>query len=561
MSVRRLAGQENLKILDKIHYKFNGLTDSFTQDELIEKKLSESSLYEFVRFSWKYVEGENPFIDNWHISTICDHLEAGFHGKIKLLVINIPPRCMKSLLCNVFFPAWVWIKRPHTKIFCLSGGYKLAVRDSVKCRQLIQSEWFQKYWGNYFSLSSEVNTKERYANNRGGERLVKSVLGSPIGEGGHILIMDDLNTSQDIRSKTTRDRASEFIDSSFLIRQDNTDHAFLLCIQQRVHWEDATAHLMKKKLKGTVHLMLPMEYDVNRACVTIPLKGNKEPWRDPRTKQDELLWPDRFSAEHVDRLKLFFGTPYNIASQLQQLPSPEAGNIFRKEWFQIWTQPRLPAIDMVIQSWDTALSAGVNACESAVTTWGIFTDDQNLKSIILLNLWSGRLEHPDLRGMIKKCGYNYMTRSHDEAISSGPQADIILIEEAPGGIALISDLRSTGLPIFGFNPRNHGLKNHEHMTNKADRARLASTLFEQKRVWIPARPSNPQQLTAFSNRLLNAALACPTGYDQDLIDSLSQAFIFIRRRHLLFLRGEDPNENQPIDYSSYLDHIDYSDRI
>lgn len=514
-------------------------------DDIIIKQKCESSLYEFVKYAWNYVEGENPYVDNWHIQAIADHLEAGFYGKIKLLIINIPPRCMKSLLCNVFFPAWCWLKRPHAKIFCLSGGYKLAVRDSVKCRQLIQSEWYQKLWGDKFELSREVNTKERYANSKGGERLVKSVLGSPIGEGGHILIMDDINTSQDIRSKTTRDRTSEFIDSSFLIRQDNTDQAFLLNIQQRVHWEDSTAHLLEKQLEGTVHLMLPMEYKPHRACTTIPLNGSKVPWKDPRTQDNELLWPTRFSEKHVERLKLFFGTNYNIESQLQQLPSPESGNIFRKEWFNTWTGKALPPLDMVIQSYDTALSTNVNACESALTTWGIFTDENYKKNIILLNVWTGRLEQPDLRRMIRKSALNYYTTNHDDVDRAGPAADVILIEEASGGLALIQDLRSTGLPIYGFNPRHHALKNHEHMTNKADRARLASIIVEQRLVWLLASKQNPSMLMKHAQIFLDAALACPTGKGQDIIDSFSQAFIWIRKKQLMYLKGEEPVQGMP----------------
>lgn len=515
-------------------------------DDLAIKKLCESSLYEFVKYAWPYVEGENSYSDNWHVKAICDHLEAGFNGDIKLLIINIPPRCMKSLLCNVFFPAWSWLKRPHTRIFCLSGGYKLAVRDSVKCRQLIQSQWYQKLWGSRYSLSTEVNTKERYSNNKGGERLVKSVLGSPIGEGGHILIMDDVNTSQDIRSKTTRDRTSEFIDSSFLIRQDNTDQAFLLCIQQRVHWEDCTAHLLEKKLPGTVHLMLPMKFKPHRKCTTVKLKGCTEPWTDPRVKENELLWPTRFNAAHVARLEMFFGTTYNIESQLQQLPSPESGNIFKKDWFKIWDKPFNPILDFVIQSWDTALSTSVNACESAITTWGIFTDDAYRKNVILLNMWSGRLEQPQLRQMIKKCALHFPTSHEREpAQDIGYSADLILIEEAMGGLALVQDLRSTGLPVMGFNPRHHGLKYNAHMTNKADRARLASLVVEQGLCWLPSSvPGNPNKLTVFAEEVLACALACPTGRGQDIIDSLSQAFIFMRKKGLLHLRGEEPPPEQ-----------------
>lgn len=514
----------------------------------------ESSLYNFVRHSWFLVEGENPYSDNWHIRALCDHLEACVDGKIKFLNINIPPRCMKSLLCNIFFPAWIWIKRPHAKIFCLSGSHKLAVRDSVKCRRLMQSSWFQNFWGDRVQFSTDVNTKERYANTRGGEKLVKSIQGSSIGEGGHFLIIDDGNMQQDITSKTTRDRTKEIVDSSFCIRQDNTDKAVLINIQQRLHEEDLTAHFLEKKLEGSVHLMLPMEFDPSRKCVTIPLKGMTTPWEDPRQAENDLLWPTRFNRKHVERLKVFFGTPYNIASQLQQLPAPPSGNIFRREWFHIWRENRLPPLDMVIQSWDTALSIDVGACNSALTTWGLF-EVNGRKNIILLNSWQGKLEQPELRRMVKKSALNYFTMSPNEPDRSGAAADVVLIEEASGGLALIQDLRSSGLPIYGFNPRHHGLSNYKHMTNKPDRARLASTLVEQGLVWFPQSPRDPAKLVSFAHALMESCIACPTGKNQDLIDSMSQAFIYIRKKGLLFPRGEEPNQVAP-DWSTYFDSQD-----
>lgn len=552
----------NNQAIAEILAAFNNVGKKLSPEDEAIRLSCEDSLYNFVRHAWHQVEGDNEYSENWHIRAICDHLEACIEGKIKFLNINIPPRCMKSLICNIFFPAWIWIKRPSAKIFCLSGSHKLAVRDSVKCRSLMQSSWFQNLWGDVFAFNRDVNTKERYSNNKGGEKLVKSILGSSIGEGGHFLIIDDGNSQQDITSKTTRDRTNDTVDSSFLIRQDNTERAVVINIQQRLHWEDLTAHLLEKNLPGTVHLMLPMEYDKKRACKTIPLKGMTKPWEDPRTKQNELLWPTRFTPAHVDRLKLFFGTPYNIASQLQQLPSPESGNIFQKKWFNIWTERGFPKIDMVIQSWDTALSTSIDACESALTTWGIFTDDKFKKNIILLNTWHGRLEQPDLRKMIMKCARDIETNSFEQRENIyGRMADVILIEEASGGLAMIQDLRSSGLPIFGFNPRHHKLPNFAHMTNKADRARLASIVVEQGLVWLPSDEHIKTNFNAKSQFFLETVLACPSGKNQDLVDSFSQAMIWIRKKGLLFLKGEDPTENMPIDYQAYMDYEDYSDRV
>lgn len=562
MKISTAVTRHNNESIAYIMSQFNSFGSKLNDKDMLIKKECEESLYKFVQYAWHQVEGENLYSDNWHIKAICDHLEACVEGKIKFLNINIPPRCMKSLICNIFFPAWIWLKRPSAKIFCLSGSHKLAVRDSVKCRSLMQAPWFQNLWGDVFSFNRDVNTKERYSNNKGGEKLVKSILGSSIGEGGHFLIIDDGNSQQDITSKTTRDRTNDIVDSSFLIRQDNTERAVVINIQQRLHWEDLTAHLLEKNLPGSVHLMLPMEYDIKRSCKTIPLKGMNKPWEDPRKEQNELLWPTRFTPAHVDRLKLFFGSAYNIASQLQQLPSPESGNIFQKDWFQIWKQPHLPRLDMVIQSWDTALSVGIQACESALTTWGIFTDDQFKKNIILLNTWHGRLEQPDLRKMIRKCARDFRT-SHFEQPDriEGFDADVVLIEEASGGLAMIQDLRSSGLPIFGFNPRYHKLPNYAHMTNKADRARLASVVVEQGLVWLQTERHNPMMLQKSAQFFLDTILACPSGKNQDLVDSFAQAMIWIRKKQLLFLKGEDPTENMPIDYQAYTDYVDHTGRV
>lgn len=541
--------------------QFDGFGKKLSDKDMLIKIECESSLYSFVKHAWHQVEGENLFSDNWHIKAICEHLEACVEGKIKFLNINIPPRCMKSLICNIFFPAWIWLKRPSAKIFCLSGSHKLAVRDSVKCRSLMQGSWFQNLWGDVFSFNRDVNTKERYSNNKGGEKLVKSILGSSIGEGGHFLIIDDGNSQQDITSKTTRDRTNDIVDSSFLIRQDNTERAVVINIQQRLHWEDLTAHMLEKNLPGSVHLMLPMEFDIKRACKTIPLKGMDKPWEDPRKEQNELLWPTRFTPSHVERLKLFFGSAYNIASQLQQLPSPESGNIFQKSWFKL-QKGNLPSLDMVIQSWDTALSTSISACESALTTWGIFTDDNFKKNIILLNIWHGKLEQPDLRKMIKKCARHWPTNNFNEPDKSqGREADVILIEEASGGLAMIQDLRSSGLPIFGFNPRHHKLPNFAHMTNKADRARLASVPVEQGLVWLISDQGAGIRPEPKAQFFLETVLACPSGKNQDLVDSFAQAMIWIKKKGLLYLVGEDPTENMPIDYSAYVDYQDITGRI
>lgn len=534
MSFSSLARQNSVLLKTSEDYlrKKNAV---LTLEEIILKQQCEDSLYTFIKTFWPYVEGEHKFFDNWHIDCIARHLQATLEGKIRYLIINIPFRCMKSLICNVFFPAWVWTKMPYKKIFCLAGDKDLSLRDSVKCKRILESDLFQKFWGNSFKFNRDINTNSRYSNNRGGERLIKSIGGNAVGHGGDINIFDDINRADDIIYKTLRDRTRARLYSIF-VRQDSTTSSCTIMIMQRLHEEDAAQLLLDMNLPKTVHLMLPMEFDPLRACQTISLSPGELPWKDPRIKDKELLWPSRMPQSYVQELKVMLGTEYNRSSQLQQLPTAEAGNIFKDDWFNIWHEDRAPSCEFVLQSWDTAISTSLDACESAVTTWGIFRKLDGTFNIILLNAWSGKLEQPDLRRMIIQCARNYHTKGPDDN-KGGPAVDMVLIEEALHGKGMISDLRPSGIPVFGFNPKYTGTGTRSDEKVKIARARFASTLVEAGLVWLPARDG---LLLPFADKVLKALLGCPTTKAMDIVDSASQALIEIRRRELIFMPYEEP---------------------
>src|ERR1700689_1951209 len=159
------------------------LTKPFLRDE-IERELATRSLPEFVRQAWPVVEPSTPFVPGFHIGAIMEHLEALTFGQIRNLLINVPPRHMKSLLVSVFWPAWEWIRFPERRWLYSSYGAQLSIRDSIKCRRLIESPWYQARWGHGFELTSDQNTKGRFDNNRSGYRLATSVGGAATGEGG-----------------------------------------------------------------------------------------------------------------------------------------------------------------------------------------------------------------------------------------------------------------------------------------------------------------------------------------------------------------------------------------
>ncbi len=154
------------------------------EDQLV-KELCESSFHEFVKHAWMHVEGRE-FIDGWHIQAMCEHLQAMYRREIKNLLCNLPPRMGKSMIFSVLFPAWCWTIDPGLRFLYISYSQDLTVRDSVFCRRLIASGWYQRLWGDKFSVTLDVDNKLRFDNNKYGYRLASSVGATVTGQGGDI---------------------------------------------------------------------------------------------------------------------------------------------------------------------------------------------------------------------------------------------------------------------------------------------------------------------------------------------------------------------------------------
>src|SRR5215211_3060273 len=245
-----------------------------------ETALAERSLKEFVVQAWHVVEPNTPFVDGWHLDAICDHLEACVRGEVRNLVINIPPRCMKSLLVGVFFPAWVWTTQPWKRFLYSSYGQHLAIRDSLKCRRLITSPWYQDRWGAVFQLTGDQNAKIRFDTDQTGYRIATSVGGIGTGEGGDFVITDDPNNALEAESDLIRQSTNDWWDGTMSTRGNDPKTVVRIIVQQRLHEEDLTGHVLEQG--GYDHLCLPMEYEGERSSLSTG-------WRDPRRKPGELL--------------------------------------------------------------------------------------------------------------------------------------------------------------------------------------------------------------------------------------------------------------------------------
>jgi hypothetical protein len=157
----------------------------------VDQELAARGLREFVRQAWPVVEPATEFVSGWHLDAICEHLEAVTRGQIHRLLISVPPRHMKSLAVSVFWPCWEWITHPERRWLFCSYAAGLAIRDSVKCRRMVESPWYRRRWGDRFALTSDQNEKSRFENDKAGNRIAIGVGGAATGEGGDRLVVDD----------------------------------------------------------------------------------------------------------------------------------------------------------------------------------------------------------------------------------------------------------------------------------------------------------------------------------------------------------------------------------
>ena len=494
----------------------------------------EESLYVFLRSAWAYID-PSPWCDGWPIEAIAEHLQAVVDGDLRRLIINIPPRFGKSSITSVALPAWTWAQSeraatsgPGVAFLHASYAESLSLRDSVKCRRLIESPWYQKLWGSRFALNSDQNTKRRFGNDQGGERLITSIGGGTTGEGGMIIVVDDPNAANEAFSEATIQTTIDWWDGTMSTRLNNAKLGAYIIIQQRLAEDDLTGHVLSKNVGEWTHLCLPMRFEKNRSFVT------SIGWEDPRKEEGELLWPERFDEDSVKSLERALG-PFGAAGQLQQRPEPAGGGVIKREWWIQWDDPQFPPMDYVIGVVDTAYTTATINDPSAMTVWGVFTGDSVNQATRVLDqqgrpMFSGRTELEGAPKAMMMFAWSERLELHQLVQKIAKTAkdlkiDKLVIENKAAGISVAQELRRLYAgEAFGVqlvDPKSQ---------DKLSRLYSVQHLFAESMIYAPDR--------AWAEMVITQVGQFPKGKHDDLVDTVSMALRHLRDLGLL-TRGEE----------------------
>ena len=303
-----------------------------------------ATLSGFVREAWHVVEPSSTYVHGWHIDAVCAHLEAITYGQINRLLINVPPGTMKSLLTSVLWPAWEWgpVGKPHLRYLTTSYAEKYVKRDSRRMRDLVQSEWFTSLWPEIELVRAG---EASFANTKTGFREGVPFASLTGGRGDRVII-DDPHSTETAESEAERANTTRIFRESVPTRLNDPQRSAIIVIMQRLHEEDVSGQITKLGL-GYEHLMLPMEFEPERRCVT------SIGFEDPRAHDGDLLFPERFPREVVERDKVPMGS-YAVAGQFQQRPAPRSGGMFQRGDFEV--VDAVPAGARRCRAWDFGAS-------------------------------------------------------------------------------------------------------------------------------------------------------------------------------------------------------------
>jgi predicted phage terminase large subunit-like protein len=392
---------------------------TLTVDEYV--RLLRYDFAAFVERSFSELNPQTPFAANWHIERIAAALEECRHGRCRRLIINLPPRSLKSLLASVAFPAWLLGHEPSAQIINVSYGQDLADKFARDTRQVMQSDWYQALFPTQLCWPRQA--LQDFQTTAQGSRLATSVGGVLTGRGADYLILDDPLKPEEALSETQRSNTNDWYDHSLYSRLNDKEKGVIILVMQRLHEDDLVGHVLGQEDWTVLSFPAIAEQDeVHRWETPYGTAGHTR-------RAGEVLHPARESPERLARMRQTMGE-YHFAGQYQQAPAPLGGGMVKREWFKFYEAGQVPdAFDQIIQSWDTAKKATELSDLSVCLTLGI-----KETTIVILHVLRKRLNYPELKRAVLEQAELY-------------RATVVLIEDMASGTQLIQELGQGGLSM------------------------------------------------------------------------------------------------------------------
>jgi predicted phage terminase large subunit-like protein len=447
----------------------------------------------FIWKSFQTVWPGTPYLPNWHVDAIVYQLMRVQAGDICRLLINLPPRSLKSLSVSVAYVAWLLGHDPTRRVIVVSYSNEFAAELHRQFRMIIDAPWYRALFP---GMRPAKDSGAELVTTAGGSRYATSVGGTLTGRGADLIIVDDPLKADEAMSEPARRRVIDWYSGSLVSRLNDKENGPIVVVMQRLHEDDLAGHLLGQG--GWQHLDLPA---IAVEDTVIPIGSGKQIIRRP----GDLLHAARESKDALDRLKAEIGS-LKFSAQYQQRPVPAAGNLIQRHWFRFYDRlPERRPADRVTQSWDVAMMTGEANDYSVCTTWRMVGPDY-----YLIEVFRARLQYPELRRQIISLAARHV-------------AETILIENAGPGMALLQDLRRdlpTGMDWpTGQKPEG----------SKLDRMVAQSAKIEAGHVHLP-------RAAAWLDDFLLELLAFPYGRHDDQVDSVSQYLNWAAKRRFF---GED----------------------
>jgi predicted phage terminase large subunit-like protein len=458
--------------------------------DAVTREKAQVDFMEFVKVMWP------GFIYGRHHALMAKKFEDIANGKIKRLIINMPPRHTKSEFASYMLPAWFLGRYPNKKIIQCSNTAELAVGFGRKVRNLVDGEQYAKVFPNV-NLRSDSKAAGRWSTNANGEYFAIGVGGTVTGKGADLLVIDDPHSEQEAALAASNpevyDKVYEWYSSG--PRQRLQPGGAIVIVMTRWGKRDLTGRILQSAIERDGD-----EWEQIDLPAILP--------------SEKPLWPEFWSYDELVKLRNELPVS-KWSAQYQQQPTSEAGALVKREWWQMWEQEHPPQCEFIIQSWDTAFTKNERSDYSACTTWGVFYKDENPDdvNVILLDAYKERLEFPELKERALQMYKEW-------------EPDAFIVEAKASGAPLVFELRRMGIPVQEFTPTRGN--------DKISRVNSVSDLFASGKIWCPR--------TRWAEEVMEEMAAFPNSDHDDLVDSSTQALIRFRKGGFLRLQTDEVDD-------------------